>query len=128
MTLKEVIARNEALVKLAQKALPVKLGYAIAKNAQNLESEIKLIEAARIKLIEQYAERDESGQFVIEGNSYKLGDNLTAYVKEYEEYLNSEIKIDIHKISVNELDKLEDSRYDTLTASDIASINFMLEE
>lgn len=127
MKLKEVIQRNQQLNTISDKRLPVKISYAIAKNAQTLQKEAELIEKERIKLLEQYAEKDEDGNPKTDGGNYVLGDNMEKYTEEYKEYLDTDVEVDIHKFPETELDKLDDPRYDVLTATELAALEFMLE-
>ena len=79
-------------------------------------------------MVEQYAEKDEDGKAKLDGRSYALGENMNAFLKEYEEYLKTEIEIEVHKIPMAELDKLEEIRYDALSPAELAAMEFMLEE
>lgn len=128
MTLKEVTTKHAALMGLAGKKLPIKISYAVTKNLIKLEEEAKLIEKNRLELAEQYAEKGEDGKAKLEENSYVLGDNRDSFLKEYAEYLETETEIEVRKISVAELEKLEDVRYDVLSLAELAAMEFMLEE
>lgn len=72
---------NFAMVKFAEKHLPVKLAFAIAANAEAMNGALKAFETNRIELLKRYADKDEEGNPVIEDDSYKLAD-VAEYVKE----------------------------------------------
>lgn len=127
IVLSEVVGYYNKLKELATKRVPVKLSYAIYKNMSLLENEIKVIEQVRVDLLEQYAKKDEAGNPVVIDNQYDLGENMDKFAKEYTEHLQTELDIDIHTVSAEELEKLEDARYDVLSPVQIASIDFMIE-
>ena len=127
MTLTEVSIRNKRLAELANKTLPSKLGYAIAKNLINLQAELNIIDKGRIAILDRYAERDAEGNPIIESGSYKLGENLPKFSEEYNEYLETETDVEIMMVPSDVLEKLDDPRYDALTGAQLISIDFMIE-
>lgn len=84
---KDVVSARNALAEIANKNLPVKLGYAVAKNLRLAKSEceemrasiaafeksdeLKAYHEARINLCQKHAEKDEKGKPIIEGNVYR---------------------------------------------------------
>lgn len=127
MKLAEVRVAHANLMALSHKKLPHKLAYAVAKNLMKLESESKLIEERRMEMITTYVVKDEEGNPVIKDARYDLGNNEENFNKEYTEFMETETEIDIHTISCTELDMLDDSRYDVLTAAEMIALDFMLE-
>ena len=123
--LKEVIKRYNSLAKLSQKKLPIKIGYAVSKNLTILQEEYRLIEESRVNILKNYAEKDEKGNPIIENGCYQLGDSQSDFNKEYQDYLETDIDIETYQIEESELDKLDDGRYDILTASELLGIEFL---
>ena len=128
MKLAEVKNRHQALCMLGNKKLPVKLSYAISKNIMKLQEELEVIEKTRIKLVEQYAEKDEDGNCKItEDGKYNVGENEQKLNDEFVEFLNSDVDMDIQLVSESIVESLEDARYDALTPAELISIDFMME-
>lgn len=128
MTLNEVLVNYRNLISLAGKKLPVRLSYAVSKNLRLLENEMKLIEKSRTELAEQHAEKDEEGKPVTKDGNYVFGENKEKFLEEYNEYLETEIELDPHRIPTEEIEKTEDSRYDVLSLAELMGLIFMIEE
>ena len=135
MTLNEVRVRLSNLTSVSErnqkpvseKRIPVKLSISIGKNIINLESELKLLENERKKLVETYAKKDENGKAVIENNEYKM-DDMDSFKEEFEELLKEEIDVDIRTVPMSIIENYDDSKYDVLTPEDIVVIDFMIVE
>ena len=127
LTLKEISDKYQTISSITSKKLPIKLSYAISKNMVVLESEAKVIDDNRIKLAQTYAEKNEDGTPKIIDHSYVISD-LESFNKELNEYYKSETDIEVCKIYSNELDKLDDPRYDVLSPSEIMALQFMFED
>lgn len=127
LTLKEISDKYQTISSITSKKLPIKLSYAISKNMVVLESEAKVIDDNRIKLAQTYAEKNEDGSPKVINNSYVI-DDIESFNKELSEYYKSETNIEVCKIDSNELDKLDDPRYDVLSPSEIMALQFMLED
>lgn len=129
MTLNEVLENYKSLAELAEKKFPVSFSYAISKNLKKLESEVKLIEKGRSDLIMQYCEKDEEGKAKSDSKgNLVFGNNAEKFISEYNEYLETETEVEIHKISFAEIERTEDSRYDILLPAELMGIEFMIEE
>lgn len=123
----EVKNRHQALCMLGSKKLPIKLSYAVGKNILKLQEELDAIEKARIKLVEQYAEKDESGACKMQDGHYDVGDNEQKLNEEYAEFLKTETDITVYTVPEELLDTLEDAKYDALTPAELIALDFMLE-
>lgn len=128
MTLNEVLVNYRNLISLAGKKLPVRLSYAVSKNLRLLEKEAELIEKSRTELAEQHAEKDEEGKPATKDGNYVFGENKEKFLEEYNEYLETEIELDPHRIPTEEIEKTEDSRYDVLSPAELMGLTFMIEE
>lgn len=116
--------------KMSEKKLPVKISYAVMKNQKMLESEYKNLEQQRVKLCEVYAEKDEDHKPIIKDGSYIFSkEDRDAFSEEYKDMMGEEIEVNIHSVSIKELDKCDESdRYDAITPADLEVIAFMLKE
>lgn len=112
------------LAEISQKILPVKVSYAIAKNISKIESELKIYNKEREKLIEKYSEKDESGKIKVdENNNIKIQEEHREDLnKEFKELLAIENEIDMHKFSLDALDGY------SMTPAELILIEYMIEE
>lgn len=119
----------EVIMPISNKKLPIKLSYIISKNLSVLEKEASIIDDNRIKLAQTYADKDDNGEPKTDNGVYCFSDkNKVAFTNELNDYYQTKIDIAICKAGIKELDKLEDPRYDALTPSEIAALDFMLED
>ncbi len=131
LTFGEIVNLNEELHNVVRKRLPFQLAYAISKNVQDISKEADIIGQNRIKLIELYADKDENGNPVIKDGKYHISDeNQGVFQQEYTEFLHTETEVfkNIEKVDITKFDKLEDQRYDALSAADITALSFMISE
>ena len=121
----------EELTKMMGKKLPVTLSYTISRNLHSLMAEFEAFEKSRIRLMQEYADKDDEGKPLFEdgGKRYKISPgNMLIARKEYEELADLEVDIRISTIPVSVLEKCEESRYDALTLKEIDTLRFMLTE
>ena len=125
--LKEMVT---GLYSIQGKKFPVKISYAIAKNVKNLAEEHADYEKQRIKLCEEFANKDKDGNPVSVDGKYDIpNDSLKEFNDAVNELRDTEIDVDIHSVSFSELDKCDtNERYDIPTASDVSAMQFMLED
>lgn len=109
-----------------KQGLPIKISYAIAKNVAKIESELKIYNNERQKLIDKYAVKDDKGENIVyENNQLKIADeNMNEWTDAINELLDIEVEIDIHKFNENDL---LNSNCD-MTPSEIMLIDYMIEE
>ena len=125
--LKEMVT---GLYAIQEKRFPVKISYAIAKNVKKLAEEHADYEKQRIKLCEEFANKDNDGNPVSVDGKYDIpNDSLKEFNDSVNELRDTEIDVDIHSVSFSELDKCDtNERYDIPTVSDVSSMEFMLKE
>ncbi|MDP4144482.1 MAG: hypothetical protein Q8936_08380 [Bacillota bacterium] len=114
----------QKLGEIAQKQLPVKVSYAIAKNISKIEAELKIYNNEREKLIDKYAEKDEHGEVIAYENGqvkFKKG-CLKAWHNDISDLLTIENEIDIHKFRIDELNGIN------ISPAEIKTIEYMIEE
>ncbi|WP_238884536.1 DUF1617 family protein [Clostridium sp. YIM B02551] len=121
----ERIVNDAAKLKeIAQKQLQIKASYAIAKNISKIESELKIYNKEREKLIDKYAEKDEKGNIIsYENGNVKFKDDcIDLWNRDINELLAIENEIEIHKFSISLLDNCH------ISASELIAIDYMIEE
>lgn len=118
---------NVSANKLASKRLPVKVAYAISRNLDKMNNIITSYETARKTLLDQYAEKDEEGKAkVIDGNYVIQEDQKQAFSDEIKELLEVENEIDLHTINMDEVEKCDTDKYDSLTTADLMTLDIMI--
>ena len=124
LTNERILNDSTRLASIAQKELPIKVSYAIAKNLAKLEAELKIYNSEREKLIEKYSIKDENGKTVAdENNQIKLQPELLSdWNKDIQELLAIENEIEIHKFSIEALNGY------SMSPSDLMLIDYMIEE
>lgn len=121
------------LERMTRKRLPVKLAFAIGLNADELENYRVKLEEQRLKMAQNYAEKNEDGTpQTKEENGKKVfvftDENLKAFQGEYAELLTQEVEgINIRKVPEAILEQLDQDKYDTLTVGEIRMLQFMIE-
>lgn len=110
-----------------KKQLPVKIGFAINKNIGAMEGAAEAYTAEQRKILDKYCEKDEFGQFKTDGDEYVLTDRK-AYGEEMRELLGIENEIQIHTVSMDEIEKCDSEKFDALTPDELSLMEFMIEE
>lgn len=113
--------------KLASKRLPVKVAYAISRNLDKMNNIITSYETARKPLLDQYAEKDEEGKAKVKDGNYVIQeDQKQAFSDEMKELLEVENEIDLHTINMDEVEKCDTDKYDSLTTADLMTLDIMI--
>ena len=113
--------------KVREKKLPIKLGFAINKNMDALESVARAYEVERSKILDKYCEKYESGQLKTDGSEYVIADK-ESYAEEINELLNIENDIQVHAVTIDEIEKCDSDRYDPLSPNELSVLEFMIGE
>lgn len=127
MKIGEAIDLEKKLMDISGKRLPVKVSYSIARNLSELQKISESFESARLSMIRQYGEKDANGEILSDDQGNVKISNMNAFIVEMTNLLDSEEEISIRKIPVEELEKCDESNeYDSLSISDIQTLEFML--
>ena len=121
-----VVNTINALSKLNNAQLPIKVAYAISKNVNKIESELKVYNTEKAKLVNKYGEKDKEGKLKVgeNGNVSLKEEHIEDYNRDIKELLSIENEMDIHMIN---LDDLLNSDYN-ISPSELSAIDFMIEE
>ena len=121
-----IVNTINTLGKLNNAQLPIKVAYAISKNVNKIESELKAYNAEKAKLIDKYAEKDEKGELKTNeiGNVILKEEHIEDWNRDIAELLSIENEMDIHMI---QLDDLLNSNYN-ISPAELTAIDFMIEE
>ena len=121
-----VVNTINAWSKLNNAQLPIKVAYAISKNVNKIESELKVYNTEKAKLVNKYGEKDKEGKLKVgeNGNVSLKEEHIEDYNRDIKELLSIENEMDIHMIK---LDDLLNSDYN-ISPSELSAIDFMIEE
>ena len=119
-----ILNSTTKLGEIAQKQFPVKVSYAIAKNINKLEAELKIYNGERQKLIEKYSIKDETGKTVVgENNQITIQKEfLDDWNKDIKDLLAIENEVDIHKFKIDELNGFN------MSPTELILIDYMIED
>lgn len=125
LKLGQIVNTISLLAQLSTTKLPIKVSYAVAKNVNKLEKELDFFNIEKNKMMDKYCEKNDDGTLKIseEGNAKILDKHLDDWNKEYNELLDIDIDIDIHKVQISKLDDAIQ-----FTPNDLLKIEFMLED
>ena len=106
----DIYSSVTVLNKLVEEPLPTKISFKLMKLLNTLNSEVKLVEEQRLKLVKQYSE---DGNTVSEKNK-------VVFVKEFSEFLNDDIEVAWEPIEVETLgDNIK------LSVADLSKIQYL---
>lgn len=96
----------QALEVLIGQKIPVKLGFKLGKLIRALQEEKQHLDMEKMRLVEQYAEKDENNKPIVQENGQFvfLGENLINADKEFIELMNLDVELNIQPITLDELE------------------------
>lgn len=120
-----IVNTIDVLGELNNAKLPVKVAYAITKNINKINSELKAYNKEKAKLIEKYGEKDKEGKLKVDkkGNIPLKKEHIEDYNRDIAELLAIENEMDIHMIN---LDDLLNSNCN-ISPAGLVAIDFMID-
>ena len=121
-----IVNTINVLGELNNAKLPVKVAYAITKNINKINTELKAYNEEKVKLIDKYAEKDEKGELKTNeiGNVILKEEHIEDWNRDIAELLSIENEMDIHMI---QLDDLLNSNYN-ISPAELTAIDFMIND
>lgn len=121
-----IVNTINTLGKLNNAQLPIKVAYAVSKNVNKIESELKVYNTEKAKLIDKYGVKDEEGKLIADeyGNVNIKEEHREDWNRDIKELLSIENEIDIHMI---QLDDLLNSNYN-ISPAELTAIDFMIND
>lgn len=121
-----IVNTIDVLGELNNAKLPVKVAYAITKNINKINSELKAYNKEKAKLIDKYGEKDKEGKLKVDkkGNIPLKEEHIEEWNRDIAELLSIENEIDIHMIN---LDDLLNSNCN-ISPAGLVAIDFMINE
>lgn len=127
ITNREIVKIFNGIRTIEEKKLSVKLGFAINKNVKAMRGIAEAYDAERTKILNKYGQKDEDGQLEISGDEYVLTDKK-AYAAEMNELLGIESELQVHTVTLDEIEKCDTEKFDALTPGELEILEFMIEE
>lgn len=125
ITNRELEGKVNILRKLSNMKLPVKVSYAIAKNIKEIDKELNIFLEEKMKLIKEYALKDEHGNLKVEDNKYIFPEGKEEECNsKYAELLDIEVELNLREVNADYLINSDAE----LTANDLIELEFMLQE
>ena len=120
---------NEKLLTITTKKLPIKMSFAIQKNAKRIKEIVDFATERQNDIIERCAERDDKGNYIPseDGKGIRIAEAET-FMKEMNELMEIDMDVELVKISMADVERCDDERYDSLTPNDLDAIEDMIEE
>lgn len=96
----EIFMAREPLAKLMEQKFPVKVSYNLAKMANKLNEQLKVIDEVRNGLIKTYGKPDEDNpqQLTVAQDS----ENFPKFMEEFAELMNQEVELVFDKVKLPE--------------------------
>lgn len=110
-TISKILDACETLSRLAEKALPVRQSYRLAKLVKAVNDELSIYDGERIKLCEKY------GTLNKEAKKYDIN-NTDDFYRDSAVLLSQEVELDVKPIDISNLE---------LSAQDIINIEPLIE-
>ena len=133
MKVKDITKNLTNLIPLAEKHMPVDVMLAVIDNIEALREKTETIEEMRKKIVDRYVLKDGNGNAMTvkteTGERYDIPDSKAAdFEREYTELLESELEVQITKIGIVRLEKMDEDyeNYDSLTGVDLMTLRFMI--
>lgn len=125
LTNERIVNTINVLGKLNNTALPVRVAYAVSKNIDKIERELKAYNIEKSKLLDKYAEKNKNGEIIIENGHFKIKEECAEnWNREIRELLEIENEVEIHMIKLDDLLNLDYS----ISPAEFSLIDFMIEE
>lgn len=119
---RELLTNMQQLKVLAQRDLPIKASYAIAKNMRKIEEELRPYEEERQRLLEKHGKKDKEGELIVDEVGQVDFKDKKAWDKDINELLDIEVEIDFHKFNIEHLEGRE------ISPAELIALEHMIEE
>lgn len=115
---------------LRDKKLPINVSFAITRNINKMKDIADDIESSRRKLIETYGDRNDNGELIVgeNGEAHISQDNLASFNDEYWALMNLETDIALETIKMEDIEKCDLDKYDSLTLAEFAVLEHIIKE
>lgn len=127
MNLYEVMELWNALGKVKDKKMPVKISFAISRNISLLSPEVRDIQRHRTEIIQKYIEKDPDGKPIVDTDGGAKISDPEGLEKDLDTLLSEESDIVVRIVSEDAFAAIDGDRYDPLTPGEISALSAMIE-
>lgn len=129
MKVKDARKSHEEIQTLMKKNLPIRAAWAIQKNAKQIAEIIEFADKRQKEIIEKYAQRNDKGEYVQseDGKGIRI-DDVQAFAAEMEELAETDMSVDFVKITMSDVERCDEERFDSLSPAELGAIEDMIEE
>ena len=128
MKVNEIVKISNCISKIKNKKLPIKMSLILIRNSKKLEEVVKDIENKRFEIISQYADKDQNGRVLNEDGQFKVSNNLTDFENDLKELFNTQINIQFDTLSMEDIQKCDNEKYDSLTMEEVDALQYITKE
>lgn len=117
VTVEQVLKINPILGKLVTKSYAGRIAFALARLAREVAKEVEVFDNTRMELVKKYADKDESGEVVVNknGNVHITDENLALCNRELNDVLAAEIELNASKVPIDWFEEVELTIEEALT-------------
>lgn len=123
----QILTLSKAMPDIRKKMLPIRLGFAINKNIQEMKGISEAYNEEQGKILDKYCSRDEQGNYLAKEDRYDITD-WDGYNREMTELLKIENEVTVHTVPLEEVEKCGTGKFDALTPEELELLGFMIEE
>lgn len=128
MKVSEIIKISNCIDEIKDKKLPIKMSLILIRNSKKLNEVVKDIDNKRFEIISQYADKDQNGQILSENGQFKVSNNLTDFENDLKELFNAQINIQLDTLSMEDIQKCDSEKYDSLTMEEVDALQYIIKE
>lgn len=104
MKVRDLVKIQKVLKQIENIEMNAILSYKFSKIANQIKNEAEIVDKTRIKIIEELAEKDENGEFILNNGEYTFSDeNKNIVINKLDELLDCDSELQIKKIKLDEL-------------------------
>lgn len=104
MKVRDLVKIQKVLKQIENIEMNAILSYKFSKIANQIKNEAEIVDKTRIKIIEELAEKDENGEFILNNGEYTFTDeNKNIVINKLDELLDCDSELQIKKIKLDEL-------------------------
>ena len=104
MKVRDLVKIQKVLKQIENIEMNAILSYKFSKIANQIKNEAEIVDKTRIKIIEELAEKDENGEFILNNGEYTFSDeNKNIVINKLDELLDCDSELQIKKIKLEEL-------------------------
>lgn len=135
MLYKDIESNYSKINTLRNAKLPIKMEIAIARNLSVMKPVVDEITNKRLQLLHEYATKKADGSldFIVTDNgsisfNFPSQDAKHTFEEQMEDMLNLDENLSLVKITDEDLYRLDDNKYESITPADIISLEFMIDK